>query len=780
VAAAIVGSAVATNTPALPTSGFGTAEDAAIFSGFSSHVVAQIASLRHRFGPVDIIENETIPIPGSINTYQLRAQNTKGRFGQPMLSLLSGHFPNTPHEVVVTSGVAAEFHLGIGDSWRQSGMTRRVVGIVENPQNLLDEFALVQPGQVRAPNQITVLFDAPGVNHATIGPNVLTPASVAQASTLNPETISLAVLTFAMLLIALVAVGGFTVLAQRRRRSLGMLESIGATDRQVALVVRANGLVSGVVGALLGTATGLALWLAYRPQLERNAHHAISVLALPWSTVAAAVVLALVATYAAASLPARALQKVSIVAALSGRPAPPRQVRRSALPALAMLFIAFALLAYAGSTGHGTGNAGTPELVLGLVILVPAIILFAPSCLTLLGRLGGRAPVAIRLALRDLARYRARSGSVLAAISLGVMIAVVIIVTAAARYGDVFDYAAPNLATNQLIVGRTPNASLHSATKTMEAIVRALHARHVVGLERSTAYLVHPSPPFEAFGGSAISVATPQLLRAFDISPSEVNPNADILTSRPDFTSISGMDLTWCKSVEPPHHRSIRSGSPVNPLCANPGVLKNPSIEELGALPTGTSTPNIVLTEHAIHLMGIQSTVQTGGWLIETANPLTATQIQGAQTTAAAANMTIESKNDQPSSSEVIDWSTFVGIALALCILAMSVGLIRSETSGDLRTLAATGANSKVRRTITAVTAGALGLSGAVLGTAAGYAAVIGWMIDRTSDDRLTPLGNMPVANLLVILIGIPIVAVIVGWSVAGREPLVITRQPID
>lgn len=391
VAAAIVGSAVATNTPALPTSGFGTAEDAAIFSGFSSHVVAQIASLRHRFGPVDIIENETIPIPGSINTYQLRAQNTKGRFGQPMLSLLSGHFPNTPHEVVVTSGVAAEFHLGLGDSWRQSGMTRRVVGIVENPQNLLDEFALVQPGQVRAPNQITVLFDAPGVNHATIGPNVLTPASVAQASTLNPETISLAVLTFAMLLIALVAVGGFTVLAQRRRRSLGMLESIGATDRQVALVVRANGLVSGVVGALLGTATGLALWLAYRPQLERNAHHAISVLALPWSTVAAAVVLALVATYAAASLPARALQKVSIVAALSGRPAPPRQVRRSALPALAMLFIAFALLAYAGSTGHGTGNAGTPELVLGLVILVPAIILFAPSCLTLLGRLGGRA-----------------------------------------------------------------------------------------------------------------------------------------------------------------------------------------------------------------------------------------------------------------------------------------------------------------------------------------------------------------------------------------------------
>ena len=332
VAAAIIGSAVATNTPVSATSGFGTASDAASFSGSDPHVVAQIASLEHRFGSVDVIKNETVSIPGSINTYQLRAENPSGPFGKPMLSLVSGHFPSAPDQAAVTTGVASDFDLKIGSIWHQGGMTRRVVGIVENPQNLLDEFALVPPGQVRAPTQVTVLFDAPGVNPATIGPNVLTPASVAQANALNPETISLAVLTIAMLLIALVAVGGFTVLAQRRRRSLGMLESIGATDAYVALVVRANGLVTGVVGALLGTALGLVLWLAYRPELEQSVHHVIGLLALPWVVVAAAVVLALVATYAAASLPARALRKVSIVAALSGRPATPRQVHRSRTP----------------------------------------------------------------------------------------------------------------------------------------------------------------------------------------------------------------------------------------------------------------------------------------------------------------------------------------------------------------------------------------------------------------------------------------------------------------
>jgi len=61
-----------------------------------------------------------------------------------------------------------------------------------------------------------------------------------------------------MLLIALVSIGGFTVLAQRRMRSIGMLESIGATDRHVRLVVSANGTVVGIVGAILGLIIGFA------------------------------------------------------------------------------------------------------------------------------------------------------------------------------------------------------------------------------------------------------------------------------------------------------------------------------------------------------------------------------------------------------------------------------------------------------------------------------------------------------------------------------------------
>ena len=273
-AAVVVGAAVATDTPSPAGAGFGTAQDAATYPG-GPHLASQIAALQQRFGRVDVIENQAIAIPGSINTYDLRAQDPNGPFGQPMLSLVAGHYPAGPGQVAVTDGVATTFGLRIGDVWHQGGTTRQVTGIVQNPQSLLDEFALVVPGQVSAPTQVTVLFDAPGVSASSLGPNVQTRQSAAASNPLNPETIVLGLATVGMLLIALVAVGGFTVLAQRRLRSLGMLGALGATDRNIRLVVRVNGVLVGVIGALAGTVLGLVIWLAYRPTAEADAHHLI-------------------------------------------------------------------------------------------------------------------------------------------------------------------------------------------------------------------------------------------------------------------------------------------------------------------------------------------------------------------------------------------------------------------------------------------------------------------------------------------------------------------------
>ena len=359
----------------------------------------------------------------------------------------------------------------------RGGSARRVVGIVTNPQNLLDEFALVAPGQVSAPTQVTVLFDARARSPEALGPNVASRASAASTNVLNPVTISLAAATLGMLLIALVAVGGFTVLAQRRLRSIGMLGAQGATNANVGLVVSANGFATGLVGAVAGFALGLAAWLAYRPRAEASAHHVIGAFQLPWLVIFVSMALAVLAAYLAAVRPARAIARVPIVAALAGRPPAPRQARRWAGPAGAgLLVLAFFLIGLASeqatSAAAESGNKSTLflALIVGLIALCAGVVLVAPTCLALLAGAARRAPIVMRLALRDLARYRARSGAALGAISISVLIAVIICVIAAARFGNAVDYVGPNLAPDQLVV--------YPAAATLSAPVR---------LERGTA-----------------------------------------------------------------------------------------------------------------------------------------------------------------------------------------------------------------------------------------------------------------------------------------------------
>jgi putative ABC transport system permease protein len=627
---------------------------------------------------------------------------------------------------------------------------------------------------------------------------------------LNPDTIVLTLATLGMLLIALVSVGGFTVLAQRRLRAIGMLESMGATDKNVRLVMRANGVIVGVVGALAGLVFGLGLWFAYRPHVEQSVHHLIGAFAVPWGVVLPAMALAVVATTFAAGRPGRAIAKVPVVSALAGRPAPPKPLHRSAIPGVVAFVIAFLLFGLSG--GHSRSGGGAPELVLGLVALIIAIILLSPLALTAVGKLGSQVPIAGRLALRDLARYRSRSGSALAAISLGVLIAVIICGAAAARYGNVLDYAGPNLATNQLIVytpqsdaggaaepqgtvnteigpgpnGVTvivPNGSASTGTPlSQQAMAQTAHAMaqslgaHDVALYSTSANLNHNGPGRQ-FDGQ-IYLATPALLKAYGIRPSSVDPKADVLTMRSGLPGTSHMQLQYGDGgIGSPE----RIGPDAGPTpCPAASCVANPIIEEVGGLPGGMSAPNTVVTEHAVTSLHLQSSISLQGWLLESSSPFTAAQISDARQTASAAGLTVESKNDEPTSAEIINWATVFGIVLALCVLAMSVGLIRSETARDLRTLTATGASSATRRAITAVTAAALGFVGAVLGAVAGYIALAGWFRSSELNGGLSALAHVPWFNLFLLVIAMPLAAGGIGWLLAGREPSGIATRPLE
>jgi len=794
VGATVIASTVATDTPAPVAGVLGTAQDAASITGTPATINAGIAKLESRFGKVDVIENESVPVPGTLDTFDLRAQDPRGPYGGPLLSLVSGQYPANAGQIAVTSGVATDFNLKIGSSWAVGGLTRKVTGIVQNPQSLLDEFALVIPGQVTSPDNATVLFDAPGQTadslQASTGLNITTASTVANANTINPETISIAAAVLGMLLIALVGIGGFTVLAHRRLRAIGMLAAQGATERNIRLVVRANGAATGVVGAVAGFVLGFLAWLAYRPQAENSAHHVMGTFQMPWTVIGISMALAIIATYFAASRPAKAIARTPVVAALAGRPPAPKKTRHLAIPVGIGFLVAAFLLLGAAAASNGNGN-GMGEVVLGFVVLAVAIVLLAPALLAVVAAAGRRAPIGIKLALRDLARYRARSGPALAAISLSTLIAVIICVESAARFGNMLDYAGPNLTSSQLIVYANggqygfgsqvqagPGApSMAQEQHVANQIAADLGTTNMIELESTSAGLTHTASGRQWSG--PIYVATPQLLKSFGISQSEVNPDADILTMRPGLSTMSLMQLTYGNLG--PRGNGPGNGPGANPWpCPAGSCLANPVIQEFSQLPSGTSAPNTVITEHAITMLHLQGTVQTAGWLITVPNGLTPSQITTARQLAAGTpGMSIETRNSIPSLAQIIDAATIFGIVLALGILGMSVGLVRSEAARDLRTLAAAGASSATRRTITAATAGALAFTGALVGIVGGYLAAFGFA-SGSQLDGVSSLTSIPVANLLLILVGMPLAATVLGWLLAGRDPDGISRQPME
>jgi putative ABC transport system permease protein len=329
----------------------------------------------------------------------------------------------------------------------------------------------------------------------------------------------------------------------------------------------------------------------------------------------------------------------------------------------------------------------------------------------------------------------------------------------------------------QQSVAPSSTPSLAQQAKVAQEIAKSLGTTQVVTLYQTSASLTHAAPGRSWSG--PIYLATPQLLSLFGISQSQVDPNADVLTMRPGLSTESLMQLTYGKGGQ-------GSGGPSGPgrgnsswPCPAGSCLASPPIQEVSQLPSGTSAPNTVVTEHALSALHLQDSVSPAGWLIQLPDSLTAAGIRNAQQAAAAAGMTVETRNSIPSLATIVNDATVFGIVLALAILGMSVGLVRSEASKDLRTLAATGASSSTRCILVATTAGVLGFTGALIGIAGGYVAAIGFARSNQLDG-LSSLDAIPVANLLLILVGMPLFAAAVSWLLAIRGPSSIARQPLE
>ena len=811
VMATTVGAAVVSNLPAPVAARYGTGNAVIQLPGSDPGLASDLASARSYFGTIDVIEAQNVAVPGSVSTIELRAQDPNGPYGHVMLRLDSGHYPVGPDQVAITSNVATEFGLHVGSIWQENGRSLQVVGMVENPENLLDQFGLVAPGEVTHPVNVSILVKASQDQlrqfHLSSGRGV---GIDSLGSDHNKTAVAIAVLalaTVALIFVGLIAVAGFTVMIQRRMRSLGMLGSLGATDRHLRSMMIANGAVVGAVAAVIGAVAGLVIWILMAPAMASVFNHRINRFDLPWWIIAGAVALAVVTALLAAWWPARTVARLPVVTALSGRPPRPQPAHRFASVGGLILGAGLVLLSFAD--GHRVGF-----VIGGILATAIGTLLLAPLTIMSVGAVASRVPISIRLALRDLGRYQARSGAALGAVTLAIGISATIAVSAAASAPST---TGGNLPSNELNIYLSPDGygggipplsptQLQEAQASAEQMAQTLHAKTLVPLEQTIvpgeSAQADPSGQFQTtflarvqavphgvgiFGGNTLYVATPQLLAAYGLSMADIEPNATILTSQRNLSGMYVVPGGGAMLAVPAKGPGVAGGAagaggatPGNRTGPPPSVSKFlaqsgaviPTIQSV-KLPTYSSAPNALITPNAVKKLHLQTILS--GWMILTPHPLTTSQIDTAQKTAVGAGLTTETRSINRSVAELRYWSTAIGIMVALGVLGMTVGLIRSETANDLRTLTATGAGSSTRRTLTGATAGALAFLGALLGTAGAYAALLVW-----HRSNLNPLQKVPTTNLVILLVGLPLVAVVAGWLLAGREPTGVARRPLD
>jgi putative ABC transport system permease protein len=596
------------------------------------------------------------------------------------------------------------------------------------------------------------------------------------------ETLAMfSVATVFLLLASLVAAAGFAVVAQRRLRQLGMLAAVGATGKHLRLVLLTNGAVVGTIAAVIGTIAGLGLWLVFAPMLESAVDHRIDRLSLPWALVAMAGLLAIAGAIAAAWWPARMVARLPVLLALSGRPPKPRPARHSAIAATALIVVGIGCLVL-------SDRETELLIVAGLLATILGSLLLGPLAIRTFSAVAGRVSIAPRLALRDLARYQARSGAALAAVTLSLGIAATVVVIASAEEAKRASEPA-SVSDRQIRVYLGPSedrtltpvdapAQLDRLAAGVRGIAAQLDGATVITLRKAaepgadrirfprgdTQFIpaVELMRSFRSQEGgknyraqSQTYVATPAVLEYLGIDPATIDPGTDFLVDRsvkpknlviPNFSSRTQIAVTNVQKIDTGGHLFGAASGRNAPYFITPNGLRRHGWKQIPA-----------------------------GWLVQSSRPLTSEQIVDARDAAAEAGVSIETQRKSNPPTAVMAIATTAGAVLALAILAMTVGLIRGESAGDLRTLNAAGATPNIRRTLTATTAGALALLGVLLGVAGAYVVLI-----ATYHDDLGYLSSVPVLYLALAVVGVPLAAAAAGWLVAGREPSTIARPVLN
>jgi putative ABC transport system permease protein len=626
----------------------------------------------------------------------------------------------------------------------------------------------------------------------------------------NATRAVLVLIVFSIVLeVVLLAGPAFAVGVRRQRRQLALVVAAGGTARDVRRIVLAQALVTGALSSVLCAFTGLPLAAAIVWTLPRlRPATTLGPFDVAWTPLLAAAALGAAAAVVAAWFPARSAARQDVVAVLAGRRG--QVASHRGLPVLGLLLLGagagVALVRGTRPRGEFFVAGGTLLMVLGAIALMPAVI-------GLVGRLGRRLPLGLRLATRDSARQRGRTAPAVAAVMAAVAGVTTLAIGASSDFAQRRAEYQPRLPSGvtTVQVSDVDGNWWAFAAQTVSTLEpgRRLLATGELG-RASTTSSWQPGVYIRPEGCPAVPETPDAPLRCTnwqlggtDDTPSSFG-STNSLVAEPDALAALGHHLS-ADQLEVLRDGGVLVPSPALIDASGHAALTTYETSYSGGAPTVRNVRTVSLRAAALEPHDQGGLVTVIGAVV-TPETATATGAGWAQRGGVLSpSATPLSRDAQDRLAEVLNGSAqyvevytergfdekltlpLVGL-IAIATIAVLVGTLTAtglalvDGRPDAATLAAVGARPRTRRVMAAAQAAVIGLLGSLTGIAVGIVPglAVTWPLTANRYDAASggsqwgsPVIDVPWLLLLVVGVGVPLLgASVAGLSVRSRLPL--------
>ncbi|MEV0426434.1 FtsX-like permease family protein [Micromonospora sp. NPDC050495] len=774
-------------------------------------------SLLRRWIPFEVRVN------GRIVGIDARSVDLADPITRPLAALRDGRRPSAPDEIAVSPRLLRRLGVQLGHRvWTTDGTGYTVVGVVEFPDNLREVVALRPEPPAAPPRDESWLVDLPGpVDRALVdrlnarGIVVTARAPVPGRDPVytgpglpDAEQTGTAVLVSGLGLLEVVLLVGpaFAVAVRRRRRDLALVAVAGGDAAHLRRIVLADGVVLGAGGAALGLLIGVGAALAGRPLVEQYlVQQRFGGYRIFPAALAAIAAVAVLAGVLAALAPAWTAARQDVVAGLAGRREPPRHRLRWLVLGV-LLTIAGAAVAALGS------GRSTPSVVLtGLILGELGLVCCTPTLVGLLARLGRLLPLTPRLALRDASRNRSSAAPAISAVMAAVAGSVALGVYVASD--DARSQAAwqPGLPPGNVVLIRDDlpgTGPLPAVDEVAQRVRSVLPGALVVplaapGCARSagpddycavnTVLPPEHNCPYDLWKedgpGRERALDDPRCVQPYrepsDIGLTSVVDDGATLTALtgapPDEVAAATRTLR-AGGVVVTDPRRLVDGRATIEVSRGPGALTVSRALPGYALRGGLPVERLVLSPAAAAAVGLVG--DPLGYLVDPDRPPTDRERDLLRAELSEVGpLTVQVSTEAPPSNQrplLILLAVASGV-ITLGAAGVATGLAAAEGRRDLSTLAAVGADPRVRRLLSLCQAGVIAVLGSALGIAAGLGSVAIILLSLNRQyARLWPAPEpypLVVPGLtLAVLVVVPLVAML-GAGLLTRSRLPVERR---